>query len=154
MEVNNFNRNKMYISHYTGTVWDSVATDTAIWDNIIGVFFAARKGITSLSPFGVFDVNTKVSVEEKFTSENVVAIYPNPTNGNTYLKISLDNATSLTVLVKDITGKTVYKTLPALYSSGQTEIQLPVKNLPAGTYVVSLLNSSGNILWSGKLLRQ
>lgn len=154
MEVNSFNRNQMYISHYTGTAWDSVATSAALLDNIIGVFFAARTGITSLSPFGVFDINTKVSVEDKFTSEDAVTIYPNPTNGNTYLKVILGDATSLTALVKDITGKTVHKTPLALYSSGQTEIELPVKDLPVGTYVVSLANNNGKILWSGKLLRQ
>jgi len=83
-----------------------------------------------------------------------ILLYPNPTRGNTHLKIKLDNATSLTAMVNDITGKTVYKTTPALYSSGQSEIELPVKDLPAGTYVVSLVNSYGTILWSGKLLRQ
>lgn len=83
-----------------------------------------------------------------------IQLYPNPTNGNTHLKVRLDNTTSLSALVKDITGRTVYKTTPALYSSGQSEIELPVKDLPAGTYVVSLVNSYGTILWSGKLLRQ
>ena len=83
-----------------------------------------------------------------------IQLYPNPTSGNTNLKIRLDNATSLTAMVNDITGKTVYKTTPALYSSGQSEIELPVKDLPAGTYVVSLVNSYGTILWSGKLMRQ
>lgn len=98
-------------------------------------------------------IDSTVSVASIISKKEAI-LYPNPTSGNTHLKIRLDNAISLTAMINDITGKTVYKTPAALYSSGQSEIELPVKNLPEGTYIVSLVNNNGNILWSGKLLRQ
>ncbi len=78
MEVNAFDHNQAFISHYSSGAWDvqpgSVATVGG------GMYTVSRTGITSLSPFMVADVNTFGATEVPLAAldENQILIYPNP----------------------------------------------------------------------------
>lgn len=64
-------------------------------------------------------------------------LYPNPTYGNTTLEFSHDNAEQYTVIIKTITGKTIY--IQRNISNGK--VTLPTNNLPAGIYIIQLQDS-------------
>lgn len=74
-EVNGFNRTSAYISHYVNGKWDT-SLEAAATSEAGGMFSLERAGITSLSPFTVFDKTTTV-VKEK--GDLSFEIYPNPT---------------------------------------------------------------------------
>ena len=63
MEVNAFTNAAAYISHYTGGSWDATATAAATAQGG-GMFSIQRTGLTSLSPFAVFNQNTSTNIEE------------------------------------------------------------------------------------------
>ena len=75
-EVNGFDNQNVYISHYTGGQWDADATASAT-ANANGTFSITRNNIMSFSPFAVFDENTSVGIEE--VRNNIdLTIHPNP----------------------------------------------------------------------------
>ena len=59
-------------------------------------------------------------------------VYPNPNNGEN-INIMVDNATSSTVTISDLVGKTVYNTI----STNQKFVQVN-KTLKAGTYIINI----------------
>jgi hypothetical protein len=76
LEVNNFNRNSSYISHYTNGNWDVAATTTATAQG--NLFVMNRDNITSLSPFVVADNNAALKVNNVAAANTEATIYPNP----------------------------------------------------------------------------
>jgi hypothetical protein len=65
--------------------------------------------------------------------ENIFSIHPNPSNGSSLITITLPKENS-TVRLFDILGKEVYKS----EISGQTELQIPIRDLPNGTYYIRM----------------
>lgn len=70
-----------------------------------------------------------LGIENEITNENNFIIYPNPNNGSFSIKI-IDNQQISTIIIRDITGKSIYST-----KNNVTEIKL---NLTAGIYFVEL----------------
>ncbi|MES2133426.1 MAG: T9SS type A sorting domain-containing protein [Bacteroidota bacterium] len=110
MEVNGFDRNNAYISHYSNFTWDTQASATA---SVVGsgTYQLSRTGITSLSPFAVVDRNSAVGIAEN--TEAQAHMYPNPTSdklnislpaGNNF-KVEVYDGIGNLVLVKDVTDE-------------------------------------------------
>lgn len=154
MERNNFNRNKMYISHYNNSSWDSVAVDSAFWDTNYNLFGAMRQGITSLSPFGVFDENTAVSINSPVNVITSATIHPNPAGNSTNINLMLNNPKSICIIMSDMSGRVIYRSKPTLYSKGKSNINVPLQDIMSGIYNVAVADINGNTLWSGKLIHQ
>jgi hypothetical protein len=82
-EVNGFNHNSCYISHFVNGNWDTYASAKANAE-ANGYFSIKREGITSLSPFRVVDgrassTNTPVLAD--------MEAYPNPANVRMFVKL-------------------------------------------------------------------
>lgn len=137
MEVNGFDRSQVYISHYTNGKWDASATAAAGTSGTM--YTATRTGITSLSPFAVFDANTKVSVEEIISAENNLYIYPNPAAE----VINVDGVNQYVAeswLIIDVTGK-VIKRGPV---SGKN-LHIPISELSKGVYLLQIQGEDRDI---------
>lgn len=80
--------------------------------------------------------------------------YPNPTNANTTLELQLDKTQTLSIKLRDITGRMVHSVPTREYTTGMHNITLPMKQLPNGTYFYSIRDNNGKLLTSGKLVRQ
>jgi hypothetical protein len=78
-EVNGFDRNNAYISHYINGSWDFTATGSAIAE-ANGMYGLKKSNITSLSPFAVFDKSTTTGVDNNKTAQANAGFetYPNP----------------------------------------------------------------------------
>ncbi len=105
MEVNAFDHNNAYISHYTNSMWD---VQTATTSSLVsaGTYQMSRTNITSLSPFAVVDNKSSVGIEENQTGSASASVYPNPATG--MLNIALPNGSNtFTVYVYDSVGNLV-----------------------------------------------
>lgn len=134
MEVNSFNRTKAYLSHYTNGNWDATASASA---TAVGSMYAIKRtGVTSFSPFAVFDENTSTSVNNIYTKNNI-RIFPNPAND--VLTITLDgNTTGISAGIYNTTGQLLSTTA----ITGNTTV-INVATLPAGIYYIRIGDDAG-----------
>ena len=91
MELNSFNRNHAYISHYTSGAWD---TQTASAAGISGsVYTMSRTGITSFSPFMVADsaANMTTGVSSILAAETTILLYPNSVTNTLHISANSRN---------------------------------------------------------------
>ncbi len=134
MEVNSFNANAAYISHYTNGAWDVSASSVAV-DESAGLFSLIRTGLTSLSPFTVFDQNTATPVAE-VKNDIAFSIYPNPANDNLVIVNSTFSTEPVIIDVYTITGQLV-----ANYKLNSSTMSIPVSDLQPGSYMLKFYNS-------------
>ena len=115
--------------------------------------------------FGAHDANTDNEMyrynDSTLSITNITATsflnitpYPNPTNDDAHLEVTLPQATSFIVQLTDMNGRVVYRSEQQLFSKGKHNITIPMRQLSAGTYVYSVINNRGILLGSGRLTRQ
>jgi hypothetical protein len=129
--VNSFNAAQAYISHYVNGAWD-VAASAQATVNAEGRFEISRSGITSLSPFAVFDNNTAVGIEARETIS--FSFYPNPTIDVVNYTLS-GNSAATHIQLFDAAGKLIM----ARSEAGSRGI-LDLKELPTGVYTVRIID--------------
>jgi hypothetical protein len=83
--------------------------------------------------------------------ENAMLLYPNPVKDQARISIQAKKTSDLTVMITDLSGRTVYSQESRI-CQGSQEIILPVRDLPAGMYQV-LLIPEDKVLISGKFLK-
>ena len=136
MQVNGFDNTQAYISHYTGGSWNTHALAAAT-SHGGGSYSLALTGVTSFSPFAVFDKNTVTGITE-IAAINHFEIYPNPASDNLFVRnISGGNVVNMDVI--DINGKLV-----ASYKLTDLNTSISLARLNAGTYFVKLYNDNMN----------
>lgn len=104
-EVNGFNRNQAFISHYMNSNWDTYALSAAVSGSNT-TYEIMRTGVTSLSPFAVVDNAAVLAVHEVDLSA-AINVYPNPTVDAITIETSALHGNYL-YEVFDATGKMVY----------------------------------------------
>ncbi len=70
-----------------------------------------------------------------------IQLYPNPTEGDVYIRYNAMKNEKLTVVITDITGKTV-STSQVTSKEGSNLIIVPTNDFSSGTYFVKLGNNS------------
>lgn len=142
-QVNAFDNADAYISHYVNAAWDVSATASATL-NADGRYELSRSGVSSLSPFAVFDSTTAVGVDE--AEELTVSFYPNPTID--VLTYNLNGANGNTNIdLFDMNGKVVASDI-----AQGTRGTMDVSNLPAGIYTVRIVNE--NSVTTARMIKQ
>jgi hypothetical protein len=105
-EVNGFDRNQAYITHYINSAWDSYTPGPAS-AGAHGTFELTRTGITNLSPFAVADTALALSAPDLLTPPVTgLDIYPNPAASIVHILIN-DPIESYQFEIMDMTGKTL-----------------------------------------------
>lgn len=128
-EVNGFDMENCYISHYTENGWD-VETVTAANVSVEGFQSVTRSNITSLSPFRVVDgdpvgVFNQAQIDFK--------IYPNPTTEWIAIEVP-ENLNPAFVRILTMQGQAILNE----NLTKKSTIQLDIKTLPNGTYIIAL----------------
>ncbi len=133
MEVNQFNRADVYLSHYRNGAWDSIGGVQASlhansWASV------KRTGITTFSPFAVFSNAAPTAINE--TGKDIsFAVFPNPATSQ--LTVSVANPDEYHELkVTDMQGNTV-----AGYNLNTYNNTLDITTLTPGIYFLTLNNS-------------
>lgn len=142
---------------YTGTSIDSIGPNNSavemftIYKNIPYMGCRYRDMLKSnLSTW----INNAAAGVKQLPPLLKATLYPNPTSVNAYIKLDLKAPEMLTTVVTDITGKKIHSSTATLYSIGSSTIQIPLEHTVPGTYFVNLIDNSGNIIWSSKLLKE
>jgi hypothetical protein len=130
MELNGFNRNQVYLSHYTAGAWD-MSTIQAAGTASAGMYSANRAQITSLSPFAVMDRDA-LGITKVATSD-ALSLYPNPSTGSLHINSKVQFTS---VRIYNAAGEMVK-------SSKLTGNTLSIESLPAGNYYASFQNEDG-----------
>lgn len=139
MEVNGFNHNAAYISHYVNGDWDTRATAAATAQGS-GMYSLQLNNLTSLSPFAVFDNNTATSIKE--VSKNIqFEVFPNPASSQILVKNTNASTDALNVDITNVIGQVV-----ASYRMTDTELSIPVSGLFNGNYFIRLYNNKTNVV--------
>ena len=130
MQVNAFDNTQAYISHFTNGAWNTSALAAAT-AHAGGTYSLTLTGVTSFSPFAVFDKNTATAIQNITTAE-AFGIYPNPANN--VLQISIpSNGSMQTLKVYDILGnQLITQSVVNLLTS------LDISGFAPGVYFVSV----------------
>ena len=89
--------------------------------------------------------NRSLSTRLNTTGSLSLSVYPNPANEVINLSFGLVNAQNASVMLTDLTGRTVFETGYDQLISGMNNLSVPVADLPAGMYLVHLQSIDGNI---------
>ena len=79
-----------------------------------------------------------------FSIGTVLHLYPNPTTDQVYIKLGIKKAIGLTVSIVDQMGRHLSQETHTL-GSGEQEISLNLKDLPAGIYLIQM-SAEGEVL--------
>jgi len=128
-------------------------SDSVLWNtDLEAAFKHSLKDHSILSGQGIQKAGVK-----SVTEENSFTIRPNPANGN-YVIVTISGTDSQsveggsdglrvrpTIVVFDVLGREVYKREISL---GTSQIQIPIQNLPEGTYYVRLTSENTTVTQS------
>lgn len=137
MQVNGFDNTSAYISHYTNAHWDNTSLSAATSAN--GMFSIQRTGITSLSPFAVFNQNTVAAVQS-ITPDLNFEIYPNPIADNINIQNIAASTAATNMDIYSVTGQLLQS-----YKLTNTITNVSAANLAPGSYIVKLYNNDTQI---------
>lgn len=134
-EVNGFDHDKCFISHFDNGAWD-IQPAAAATAETNGFFSISRTGIATLSPFSVANAPT-INTTDLDLSD--VQLFPNPADVNTPVLLQVESAKAMTVQLRvyDATGR-VFSTESYDVRVGENRMVLPLAGLPGGVYFVDL----------------
>jgi hypothetical protein len=116
-----------------------------------GAIYAASYGkgffidTTYYNPMGI-DPGTVYS-----QGSGTIRIYPNPVRNEATVSYSLGSNSDVSLIIYDISGRTVKLINQNNVSSGDHKIKIEMGSLPAGTYVIQMKSKAGNAY--GKLMK-
>lgn len=108
---------------------------------------------TGHHPYQLYDMNVKIAQNNTKTAgitelDNTAKLfqnYPNPTNGNTTIKYSLENDANIAFEMIDVTGKKVMSVNKGNQNSGTYTMEINTANLNSGIYFYSILVNGNKI---------
>lgn len=117
------------------TTYDSLLTTSQLiaqnrFENQILKYWTAQQAYPCYEPY--------TATLPELTNTSVFKVYPNPTDGMVNIASITKNIQQ--VMITDLQGKIV---LHKKYSSNETDIQLKLHHLSAGTYFMKIMDSSG-----------
>lgn len=133
IEANSFNNDNCFISHYVNGDWDASAEVSATIA-ASGNFTISRAGITSLSPFAVFDNATTVGIETAQT-EIDVELFPNPAKN--WVAINIEQPlTNFNLDIYDNSGRII-----SAQNFTESRKVVDISSLASGMYVFKIWNN-------------
>lgn len=135
-EVNGFDRNNAFITHYTSGAWDTQTSTSAV-SGANSTYEITRTGLTSLSPFAVADEDAELIVDENELL--TINVYPNPCTDVMNVTYEGTNEHLYNFQVTDVAGR-VYDV------ARNGENQMDVSGLSTGTYLLKITNTQTNKL--------
>jgi len=116
-------------NYYTSTLYDNVDNKWYVWS-----FAQQAAMMIRLS----FDHTIKPSGINEINSANLFSCMPNPANNSTRISYELKNTQKVTILVTDITGRTIMTLNEGTKIAGNYGVDLDLTDLTSGTYFYTL----------------
>ncbi|MEZ5016988.1 MAG: T9SS type A sorting domain-containing protein [Flavipsychrobacter sp.] len=117
------------------------------------LFFVAEGETIGEELFCYTEASATANISNLTTIDNIT-VFPNPTSGNTQLRLDIINTETLTISLINTTGQTVYQTKEKNYSQGSHNIILPTARLTTGIYIYRVVDKDGATLASGRVEKQ
>ena len=86
-----------------------------------------------------------VGLENETINEGDVSLYPNPASENTNVSLTLNNKEEVTIVVRDLAGKTIQTINAGNLSSGAHNIEMNLEGMAQGMYTVTISAGASNI---------
>lgn len=141
LEVNGFDKNKYFISNYTGGKWDNSSENTATATGSLNT--GMRTGAKEMGVYTVFD-NKTLGVED-VKGNTAVTAFPNP--ATSHLNFTLSNTAPLEATIFDVQGRMVMQTEVSI-----TRSRININDLKAGMYYLQL--NGDNVNATTKFVKQ
>jgi hypothetical protein len=122
------------------------------------LFFTGFETSNSSNPLGEGEVyvvtdTSKTNDVGDVSNANGITVYPNPVSTELRISVTLTQKQTLAVSLTDMQGRVVFEAQTQHYNAGRQEIKIPVQQLAAGSYIYSVVNSEGEIVCRGKLIK-
>jgi ELWxxDGT repeat protein len=114
------------------------------------LYFGADDGIHGRE---LFKLEAPVGVGE-VEKDLDISCYPIPTFDKATIKVKLPNQGAFAVSVYDVLGKRIQMVPMQNYTQGNSEISISLKDVVAGTYHYNLVNKEGEVIASGRMVKQ
>lgn len=154
-ELPGFDRNISYLSQYTNPNW---TLDTGGIPVGFNPFTDTLSAVTNFSQynvaFGVINGMPPFNTVGSVSKQGGIVVFPNPVSGDQIFVRFTNTTSDVHVRITDILGKvwTVTDANPANYTYGT--IPMNVSNLPAGLYILQVIDSSNNTVESVKFNKE
>ena len=123
---------------YTGTGATSGTLDIVLQNNTVGSYFIIDDISLSTSP---------LAVEEIEKESSTLHVYPNPALNTVQIHLDAVNGKATTILLTDITGKTIRE-----LNATSNNITVDISDLPSGNYIVAVKNDE--MIQTKRLVKQ
>jgi hypothetical protein len=119
---------------------------------------AIKAGIFAISDFGLTENNQGTTFDKAHLSfltrcykrelpiglnEQHVVAFPNPATDVLNIDFVLSQEEQISVLLTDITGKNIWKSINHPGIKGINEVKIPLTSIPKGIYIISVQRSTG-----------
>ena len=112
------------------------------------------KPLTAPTGFYTFYFDNSMPVTGLDNSRNfILNAVPNPSTGEFYIPVSLENSMALTAIVTDITGRIVKRQDFGKRQSGMSKLEFNLNDAPKGVYFIQI-NADGQTLETKKIIIQ
>ncbi|HEX5001097.1 MAG TPA: T9SS type A sorting domain-containing protein [Bacteroidia bacterium] len=138
---------------YNGTTHDWFATNGSVKFNLLTFTrdTSVSNGSTTIDKTILYQKSYAVGIAEAPSLKAEVRAYPNPSNGMAFLEIeNADNGTA-SIVVTDVTGKTVMSSATGLVANGFNKIAIDLEGLPTGLYQIRVVQDQN--IWVSKILK-
>ncbi len=132
LEANYFDNINCFISHFINGNWDAHSAVTATVAES-GNYTVSRSGITSLSPFAIFDTGTTLGTKTA-KDENNIMLIPNPAND--FITINMNEAKNYDLYIYDYSGRFISE-----QHLTETRKVIDISSLAPGVYLFKIWNN-------------
>ena len=139
LEMNGFDRNNAFISHYTGSAWDNTTASSSGTSTTTGYYTMTRSNITSFSPFSIMDINAVVGLKQEVASVTG-KVYPVPATNE--VTVDLNNANNYELHLIDALGNVVKE----VNVNNSKDYKFDISDLPGGVYLLKIKEGANQVV--------
>jgi hypothetical protein len=143
-EVNGFNRNSAFITHYENWMWDTDTAGAATAGPFNTYQFTRQDGFTSGGAFAVVDSSVPLGIPTNET--NGVSVYPNPSES--FVNVSVGTNEQHVFELYDATGKLVTS-----FSNSNAVNQIDMTNYENGVYILKVADANGTPVHTQRIVK-
>ncbi len=115
-----------------------------VLDKNCGLYVLGETAMTAIhytDSCGIFTAISEININEEL---NHLQVYPNPFSSSTTIDFNLSESKNISILITDVTGRTV-KTIPTKnLQSGKSKIELNLSELNSGIYFCQIKSIENN----------
>lgn len=143
-EVNGFNRNSAFITHYSNWMWDTDTAEVATAGPFTTYKLTRFDGFNDGGAFAVVDSSVPLGIPT--TETNGVNVYPNPSAS--FVNVSLATSETHVFELYDAAGKLIHT-----FSNSNAVNQIDMTNYENGVYILKVADANGTPVHTQRIVK-